>query len=180
MRGLFGTEALAWQWATKPRETFIRALAEVPGQVPATKLFFRGDLAQPRQELQPSDLSILAITTEHPVSIPANDGQLPSTARRLNWARRLTDGSHPLVARVIVNRTWAYHFGRGLVPTTGDFGTLGLKPTHPLLLDWLADEFMRNGWSLKKLHHLILDSATYRQSSPVSYTHLTLPTILLV
>lgn len=151
--------------ATKPRETFVRVLAEVPGQVPVTKLFFRGDIAQPRQELQPSDLSILAVTTEHPVAIPANNDQLPSTGRRLSWARQLTSGSHPLVARVIVNRAWAHHFGRGLVPTVGDFGTLGLKPTHPRLLDWLADEFIRGGWRLKKLHRLILNSATYRQSS---------------
>ena len=154
--------------ATKPRETFVRVLAEVPGQVPVTKLFFRGDITQPQQEIQPSDLSILAVTTEHPVVIPANDEQFLSTGRRLNWARRLTDGSHPLVARVIVNRAWAHHFGRGLVPTTGDFGSLGSKSTHPRLLDWLADEFMRTGWSLKRLHRLILNSATYRQSSLVS------------
>jgi hypothetical protein len=77
----------------------------------------------------------------------------------------LTDGKHPLVARVLVNRFWMHHFGRGFVATSTDFGFLGEKPTHPELLDWLADEWMRRDWGLKSLHRLLLNSTVYRQSS---------------
>jgi len=151
--------------ATKPAEMFVRVLAEVPGEVPTTRLFFRGDIGQPREELQPAGLSILAAATSRDAVIAKNDERQPSTGRRLAWARRLTDGRHPLVARVIVNRAWMHHFGRGLVSTPGDFGALGQLPSHPELLDWLAGEFVATGWSLKRLHRLILTSTTYRQSS---------------
>ncbi|MFP6766908.1 MAG: PSD1 and planctomycete cytochrome C domain-containing protein, partial [Planctomycetaceae bacterium] len=151
--------------ATKPQETFVRVLAEESGPVPITKVFFRGDITQPRQSVVPSDLSILGVTTREPVTLPQNNKQVTSTGRRLTWARRLTGGTHPLVARVIVNRSWMHHFGRGLVATPGDIGSLGQRPTHPQLLDWLADEFMRTGWSLKRLHRLMMTSATYRQSA---------------
>jgi hypothetical protein len=77
----------------------------------------------------------------------------------------LTNPKQPLTARVWVNRLWHYHFGRGLVATPGDFGTKGTPPTHPELLDWLAAEFMGNGWSTKHIHRLIVTSNTYRQSS---------------
>ena len=76
----------------------------------------------------------------------------------------MTDGSHPLLARVIVNRVWLHHFGRGLVATPGDFGFLGARPSHPELLDWLAAEFVESGWSLKRLHRLILTSTAWQQS----------------
>ncbi len=66
---------------------------------------------------------------------------------------------------MLVNRFWLHHFGRGLVATPGDFGTLGERPTHPELLDWLADEFMRGGWKLKRLQRMIVTSTAYRQSS---------------
>jgi hypothetical protein len=80
-------------------------------------------------------------------------------------ARWIGSESNPLTARVLVNRIWQYHFGRGLVDTASDFGRNGTKPSHPELLDWLAIEFIRGGWSIKKLHRLILNSATYQQSS---------------
>jgi hypothetical protein len=86
-----------------------------------------------------------------------------TTGRRLAFARYLTSGSHPLTARVWVNRVWHHHFGTGLVATTGDFGLLGERPTHPELLDWLASEFMAGGWRVKSLHRLILLSTAYRQ-----------------
>src|SRR5439155_25259564 len=70
-----------------------------------------------------------------------------------------------LTARVIVNRLWQHHFGRGIVATPSDFGVRGAKPTHPELLDWLATELVRQGWSLKALHRLMVTSATYRQAS---------------
>ncbi|MBI1840690.1 MAG: DUF1553 domain-containing protein [Verrucomicrobia bacterium] len=88
-----------------------------------------------------------------------------STGRRATLARWITEPANPLSSRVIVNRVWQYHFGRGLVRTSSDFGRLGEKPTHPELLDWLAQRFVTDGWSLKKLHRLILTSATYRLSS---------------
>jgi mono/diheme cytochrome c family protein len=88
-----------------------------------------------------------------------------STGRRSALANWLTDPSNPLTARVMVNRVWHYHFGRGLAATTSDFGRLGEKPTHPELLDWLTHRFVADGWSLKKLHKTIVTSATYRQSS---------------
>ncbi len=85
--------------------------------------------------------------------------------RRAALARWLTDAQHSLTWRSIVNRLWQYHFGRGLVETPNDFGHMGALPTHPELLDWLAVEFRDGGQSFKKLHKLILTSATYRQSS---------------
>jgi hypothetical protein len=75
------------------------------------------------------------------------------------------DGKHPLTARVLVNRVWMHHFGKGIVNTPGDFGVLGERPSHPELLDWLASEFMAGGWRMKHLHRLIVTSAAYRQSS---------------
>ena len=93
------------------------------------------------------------------------DQSLTESERRLALANWVADPKNPLTARVIVNRVWQWHFGSGLVETPSDFGVMGALPTHPELLDWLADEFIRCGWSLKKLHKLIVLSSTYRQSS---------------
>jgi cytochrome c553 len=84
---------------------------------------------------------------------------------RRELADWLTDPQHPLTSRVLVNRIWRWHFGRGLVPSVDNFGLLGEAPTHPELLDWLASEFVADGWSIKALHRLLLTSATYQQSS---------------
>ncbi len=81
------------------------------------------------------------------------------------WMTDVDRGAGQLLARVIVNRVWQHHFGRGIVDTPNDFGFLGAKPTHPQLLDWLAGELIRNGWQLKPLHRLIMNSAAYRQAS---------------
>ncbi len=152
--------------ATKPQEDFVHAFAELPakpGAIPATRLFHRGNPESPKDAMKPSDLAILAgwRKTELPEKL---DG-LPTTGRRLAFAEMLTDGGHPLLARVIVNRVWMHHFGTGLVKTPTDFGHLGEAPSHPELLDWLASEFMAKGWSLKELHRLILTSHTWRQKS---------------
>ena len=88
-----------------------------------------------------------------------------STGRRTELAKWLTRPDHALTTRVIVNRVWQHHFGVGLVATTSDFGRLGDRPSHPELLDWLARRFVRDGWSVKRLHRLIMTSAVYRQSA---------------
>ncbi len=150
--------------AERPDDDYVRCLTEVPGHAPVTKLFSRGDHNQPRQDIGPGELAVLSPRGSD-VDIDANCEELPTTGRRLAYARHLTSGRHPLVARVLVNRFWLHHFGRGLVATPGDFGMLGEPPSHPELLDWLADEFVRGGWKLKRLHRLLVTSTAYRQSS---------------
>ena len=93
---------------------------------------------------------------------------MPSPANRLEFAKWLVSDSNPLVGRVTMNRQWAAFFGKGLVRTTEDFGLQGELPSHPELLDWLALEFPRRGWSMKAMHRLIVTSATYRQSALVT------------
>jgi mono/diheme cytochrome c family protein len=149
--------------ATKPVPEFVRALTEVPGKVPTTFLFDRGDFEQPKDAIVPANLSILDSLKLG--AIPATDSSLPTTGRRLAFARSLTSGQHPLTARVLVNRLWMHHFGKGIVATPGDFGFLGERPTHPELLDWLANEFMAGGWRMKRMHRLIMTSTAYRQAS---------------
>ena len=152
---------------TKPPEPFLMALTEVAGKVPDTFLLYRGDHDQPKQKVAPGEVEVLAqtggATTNFQCSMP--NSQFPSSGRRLAYARWLTSGQHPLTARVLVNRFWLHHLGRGLVNTPGDFGQLGERPTHPELLDWLASEFMANGWKLKSFHRLLMTSTVYRQSS---------------
>src|SRR5262245_4011502 len=147
----------------KPTEEFVRALTEAPGKAPPTFVFHRGDPDQPKEQVAPGGLTVL-----EPALAPAAPGKPPpagTTGRRLALANWLTDPKHPLTARVIVNRVWMQHFGKGLVGTPGDFGRLGERPTHPELLDWLAAEFVDGGWDVKRLHRLIVTSAVYRQSS---------------
>ncbi|MXX74826.1 MAG: DUF1553 domain-containing protein [Holophagales bacterium] len=100
--------------------------------------------------------------TDHLVPPPPVAGD---TSGRLELARWITHPEHPLTARVIVNRVWHWHFGRGIVDTPSNFGVIGSKPTHPELLDWLTRRFVEGGWSLKKLHRDIMLSSTYRLSS---------------
>jgi mono/diheme cytochrome c family protein len=146
----------------RPEDELVMCLTEVPGQVPVTKLFFRGDYQQPRHEIAPGELAVLNSSA---LEIPANAADIPTTGRRLKYAQHLTNGQHPLVARVLVNRFWLHHFGQGLVGTPGDFGIKGQRPSHPELLDWLARDFMGEGWSLKRLHRMIVTSTAYQQSS---------------
>ena len=98
-------------------------------------------------------------------SSAANCSAAKAGSGRLELAGWIASKDNPLTARVMVNRTWLHHFGKGLVNTPNDFGTRGVPPTHPELLDWLASEFVRSGWSMKALHRLIMLSAAYRQAS---------------
>ncbi|RYD30548.1 MAG: DUF1553 domain-containing protein [Verrucomicrobiaceae bacterium] len=118
-----------------------------------TFLYNRGEFTQPRDEVEPG---VLAVLNPLPPGAPKN---------RLTFARWLVSRDNPLTARVTVNRAWAQFFGRGLVRTQEDFGYQGEPPSHPELLDWLAVRFMDSGWSMKKLHRLIVTSHTYRQDS---------------
>jgi hypothetical protein len=110
-------------------------------------------------EVAPSFLTVLAD------EVPAIRSSATSTGRRSALADWIARPDNPLAARVIVNRVWQYHFGRGLAGTPSDFGNLGGEPSHPELLDWLASRFVEDGWSLKRLHRRILLSATYRQTA---------------
>ena len=121
-------------------------------------IFTRGDFTRPdiaAGQLQPNVLAAIAPT-------------LPAVTRmrtRLDLAQWLVHPENPLTPRVTINRIWMRYFGRGIVETEEDFGTQGAQPTHPELLDWLSGELIRQGWSLKAVHRLIVNSATYRQSS---------------
>ena len=112
-------------------------------------------------EVQPGFPSILA--PEPPTILPVEPKE--TTGRRATLARWITHPENPVGTRVIVNRIWQFHFGRGLVENSSDFGRHGSPPTHPELLDWLANRFVRDGWRFKSLHRLIVTSSTYRQSS---------------
>ncbi|MDE0863301.1 MAG: PSD1 and planctomycete cytochrome C domain-containing protein [Rubripirellula sp.] len=148
--------------SAKPVEQFIRALVEPANHVTETKLFHRGDPAQPKQVVSPGTLSVLAAGGKR-AEFASDDTSLPSTGRRLAFSRWLTGPENPLLARVIANRIWMHHFGQGLVATPADFGKLGTQPADLRLLDWLANEFIERGWSMKQLHRLIMSSSVYRQ-----------------
>ncbi len=148
----------------KPPEDFISILTEPGDKPPLTYLFHRGDPKQPREAIRPGGLGVLT-PPDKPFELPEKDPNLATSGRRLAFARWLASGTNPLVARVLVNRIWLHHFGRGLVGTPSDFGVMGDRPSHPELLDWLACDFVRHGWRLKRLHKLIMTSTVYRQSS---------------
>ena len=147
----------------KPPLRMIMVTNEPAGGIPVSKVFFRGNPESPRETVDPAELMVIRRGTGD-VRIPPKVESRQSTGRRLAYARHLIGGSHPLTARVFVNRVWAHHFGRGLVATPGDFGIAGERPSHPELLDWLARDFMEHGWDLKRLHRMILLSQTYQQS----------------
>jgi hypothetical protein len=129
---------------------------------PPTYLRRKGNFASPGGVVAPGLLSVLTEPGQPSSFAPTPAG---TSGRRKAFAEWLTRPDHPLTARVIVNRLWQGHFGRGLVASTSDFGTQGADPTHPELLDWLATELVARGWSLKAIHRIMVTSATYRQSS---------------
>ena len=135
--------------------------ANVPKQPKPFHVLQRGDFRSPGEVVTPAGIAAVA---GPPVNFELA-ADAPEAQRRAKLAAWVTDPRNPLLARVIVNRLWHYHFGVGLVDTPNDFGFNGGRPSHPELLDWLAGELIRNGWSLKKLHQLIVTSAVYRQAS---------------
>ena len=142
-----------------PEERYVLSVRERGTEPPPTHVMIRGSAHAPGDEVEPGFPQILTSAE------PAVQPRAVSSGRRLAFARWLVDPDHPLTARVIVNRVWQFHFGRGLVRSPNNFGMQGQSPTHPLLLDWLARTFVEDGWSLKKLHRRIMLSATYRLSS---------------
>jgi hypothetical protein len=131
---------------------------------PKTFLLERGELSQRAEEVEPG-FPIILTPGHKTIAARIQPVSAASTGRRAALARWLTDPQNPLTARVMVNRIWQHHFGRGIVATASDFGVRGERPTHPELLDWLANEFIRDGWSVKQMHRLMLTSATYQQST---------------
>ncbi|QDV50919.1 DUF1553 domain-containing protein [Gimesia fumaroli] len=147
-----------------PQPEYIRVATEDPQHLPETFVFYRGDISSPEEDkIAPGGLTVIGSETEN--VFPVNNPELPTTGRRLAYARYLTNGKHPLVARVLMNRFWMHHFGKAIVDSTGDFGSRSAIPTHPELLDWLAADFMEHGWQLKRIHRLIMTSRAYRQTS---------------
>jgi hypothetical protein len=136
-------------------------MTDVGGDVPATHVLKAGDYKSPLDAVSPGFLTALDPSA---AQIESASGK-PTSGRRLALANWIVSPHNPLAARVIVNRLWQQHFGRGLVATPNDFGLAGARPTHPELLDYLASELVRSGWSLKQLQRLIVTSATYRQVS---------------
>ncbi len=136
-------------------------IRELGPEAPATHVLSFANYAAPLEEVEPGYLTLL---DPGPAAYaPALDGR--SSGRRTALAGWLTGADNPLTARVMANRLWHYHFGQGIVRTPSDFGLMGERPTHPELLDWLALEFRRSGWSIKQMHRLIMNSQTYQQSS---------------
>jgi hypothetical protein len=139
------------------------AVTDVGREAPPTYRLLGGDWRRPREQLEPGFPSFLG-EAQPDTRLPEG---LVSTGRRAALARWLTHKDHPLTARVLVNRLWQHHFGVGIVASSNDFGAQGDPPTHPELLDWLAVEFVENGWGLKPLHRLMVLSSAYCQDSRV-------------
>jgi hypothetical protein len=136
-----------------------RGIDEIAAIAPPTYLLRRGDYTNRGPEVAPAFPAVLSGAAALPAAAAHSSG------RRRALADWLVRPDHPLTARVIVNRLWQHHFGRGLVTTASDFGVMGEEPSHPELLDWLATELVARGWSMKAMHRLIVTGATYRQSS---------------
>ncbi len=172
--GLKGDDKKRYEALTAELKTFAEldpgdaplgiGMHDVSANAPATHRLAAGAWDAPQEEVQPGFLSI--IDPASPKIMPAASGN--STGRRTALANWIASPDNPLTARVMVNRIWSYHFGRGIVDTPSDFGAMGGRPTHPELLDWLATEFVKIGWDIKRTHKLIVMSNTYQQSSAYS------------
>jgi hypothetical protein len=167
--------ALEKQASTPPWDVAL-SVREIGSKPTETRIFIRGSHLTPGEAVEPAFLTVtgaprpqLAAAPEESdsplVTLLRAEGVQPTTRRRRVLADWIASAQNPLTARVIANRMWHHHFGRGIVPTPNDFGKTGRPPTHPQLLDWLASELIENGWSLKHLHRTILLSRTWQQSS---------------
>ena len=145
----------------KPKAPTAQVIVDNGVAAPPTHVLAGGSWDAPKEEVQPGFLSILDPSNPNIVPPPG----LNSTGRRSVLANWLADPRNPLTARVMVNRIWQGHFGTGIVASTSDFGLMGDRPTNPKLLDYLAATFVENGWSIKKMHRLIMLSSVYQQSS---------------
>jgi hypothetical protein len=144
----------------------VQGLTDMRPEADPFYLLRRGEWNNRGRRVSPNVPAVLKRSPEaFQVTKPFDDA--PTTGSRLALAKWLTHEDHPLTARVIVNRVWQHHFGRGIVPTAEDFGKTGVPPTHPELLDWLAVEFVQSGRSIKHLHRLIMTSSAWRQRSHV-------------
>ncbi len=152
-----GVRVMVMEDMAKPRDTF---------------LLTRGSYEKPAEKVSAAVPAVLGSPVAHapgsPTSVAHASGPPGMLPNRLGLARWLVSPDNPLTTRVTVNRAWQQFFGTGLVKTSEDFGVQGEKPSHPELLDWLATEFVRTGWDVKRLHRLIVTSAAYRQSSRVT------------
>ena len=150
-----------------PYLPFAEAITDKDKTAPVHHVLLRGSLLTPGQEVHPGFVAALCGGQEKDAAFapPATSSTTGARSTLANW---LASRDNPMTARVMVNRVWQHHFGRGIVGTPSDFGRNGDKPTHPELLDWLAIRFMNDGWSLKKLHRLLLLSNTYQQSTQTS------------
>lgn len=155
--GVFATVTRLEKEISELESTIPRGYVGIFRQPDPVFRLHRGEPRSPREPVGPDTLSVMGTLG---LAADASEQQ-----RRLALARWIGSPDNPLTARVIVNRVWHYHFGTGIVTTPSDFGKNGGQPSHPALLDWLAGQFMENGWSLKWLHRQILLSATWRQSS---------------
>ena len=142
----------------------IRALFDMGGEPTPARILWRGQYTNPGPLLEPGVPSVLSAGLA-PYQVERRKWSTETAGRRLALAKWLTQPNHPLTARIMVNRIWQHHFGVGLVATPGNFGRTGSPPSHPQLLDWLAHEFVRQGWSIKAMHQLIMTSTAYRQRS---------------
>jgi hypothetical protein len=141
------------------------ALVDEKSKEVDTYVYRRGSYKNLGPKVTPRPLGVILASQGGGKSSPPIVPTGGKTGRRLALARWLASADHPLTARVIANRLWQYHFGKGIVATASDFGVRGEPPSHPELLDWLASELISNGWRLKPLHRLMVTSATYRASS---------------
>ncbi len=135
-----------------------------------TFVFFRGNPQNKGEKVEPGFPSVLTAANAATPGIPEPAKDARTSGRRRVLAEWIANPSNPLTARVMVNRVFQYHFGRGIVRSSSNFGYMGTPPTHPELLDWLAGEFVAGGWKLKPLHRLMLTSSTFRMASQADST----------
>lgn len=151
----------------KPVATSLRHSYGPPYEprVPTSRVMIRGEWDNPGEVVEPGFLSCITGNQDAaPIRLDPFK-RWPTRSRRMALAQWIASPDNPLTARVMMNRLWHWHFGRGIVPTPSDFGKLSGGPSHPELLDWLALQFVKHKWSIKAMHRMIVNTSTYRQSS---------------